>query len=191
MRRYTLVTLIMAFACSWTLMAQQTYKIAQANSSVVVLGTSTLHDWEMTAKNITANLTVDKEGSSISKIDKVYFAVKSENIVSDNSIMDGKAHDALKSEKYPTISFRMQAVNDLVSNGGKINGSLSGDVTIAGVSKNISLPFTGTLNGSTIKVSGSKSLKMSDFKIKPPTAMLGTLKTGDEIKINFKLEFTD
>ncbi len=191
MRRFILFTLIIALGGTADLLAQQSYRLEQANSSVVVQGTSTLHDWEMEAKDITANLTVDKNGSSINQIDNVYFAVKSDNIVGESSIMDGKAHDALRAKKYPTITFRMKSVSNLVSNGGKINGSLTGDVTIAGVTKNITLPFEGTLSGSTIKVSGSKDLKMSDFNITPPTAMLGTLKTGNEIKINFKLEFTD
>ncbi len=191
MRRFILFTVIIALGATANLLAQETYRLTPANSSVVVLGTSSLHDWEMTAKNITANLTVDKDGSAINNIDNVYFAVKSDNIVSENSIMDNKAHDALRAEKYPTISFRMKSVNQLVSAGGKIKGSLTGDVTIAGVSKNITLPFEGTLMGNSFKVTGSKSLKMSDFNIKPPTAMLGTLKTGDDIKINFKLEFTD
>ncbi len=191
MRRILLFTLVAAIAGTTNLLAQQTYHLAEANSSVTVTGTSTLHDWEMTAKSVTANMTVDKNGSSINKISNVYFAAKSDNIVGESSIMNGKAQDALKAEKYPMITFRMESVNSLVSNGGKLTGSLTGDVTIAGVSRNISLPFEGTVAGNTIKVTGSKSLKMSDFNVTPPTAMLGTLKTGDEIKINFKLEFTD
>jgi polyisoprenoid-binding protein YceI len=191
MRRFILISFMFTMAATAGVFAQNTYRLAQANSSLVVMGTSTLHDWEMSARNITANMTVNKDGTSIQKIENVYFSVKSDNIVSDNSIMDSKAHDALKAEKYPTISFNMASVNNLVSSGNTIKGSLSGNVTIAGVTKNITLPFTGTLQGNGIQVTGSKSLKMSDFNIKPPTAMLGTLKTGDEIKIDYKLEFTD
>ncbi len=32
-----------------------------------------------------------------------------------------------------------------------------------------------------------KKLKMSDFGVEPPNAMLGTLKTDDEISISFKI----
>ncbi len=191
MKRHILVAFMLTFTMTAQIMAQNNYRLAQANSSVVVLGTSTLHDWEMTAKQITANMTIDKNGSAINKINNVYFAVKTDNILSDNSIMDDKAHEALRSEKYPDITFHMKSVEKLTSSGSTINGSLSGEVTIAGVSKNITLPFTGTLQGNTIKVTGTKDLKMSDFNITPPKAMLGTLKTGNDIKIDFKLEFTD
>jgi hypothetical protein len=30
-------------------------------------------------------------------------------------------------------------------------------------------------------------IKMTDFGIKPPTAIFGTLRTGDEVKVNFAL----
>jgi hypothetical protein len=30
-------------------------------------------------------------------------------------------------------------------------------------------------------------IKMTDFGIKPPTAIFGRLKTGDEVKVNFEL----
>jgi len=30
---------------------------------------------------------------------------------------------------------------------------------------------------------------MSDFDITPPTAMLGTLKTGDKVKVSFSFQF--
>ncbi|HYW95201.1 MAG TPA: YceI family protein [Bacteroidales bacterium] len=191
MRRLLVIVFIISFGGTAALMAQTTYRLASSKSSVVVKGTSTLHDWEMTAKEVSASLTVDKDGSSINTIDNVTFSVKADKIEGESSIMDGKAHDALRSNKYPDISFRMKSVNRLASTGGNISGSLDGDVTIAGVTRNITVPFSGTLSGSTIKVNGSKSLSLSNFNISPPTAMLGTLKTGNDIKIDFKLEFSN
>jgi len=40
-----------------------------------------------------------------------------------------------------------------------------------------------------IACSGSEKLKMTDYKIKPPVFMLGALKTGDVLNINFSLTF--
>ena len=39
------------------------------------------------------------------------------------------------------------------------------------------------------QVKGEVPLKMSDFGIDPPTAMMGTLKTGNEVVIKYNLEF--
>jgi len=30
---------------------------------------------------------------------------------------------------------------------------------------------------------------MTDYNIEPPTAMMGALKTGDEVKINYSFQF--
>ena len=39
----------------------------------------------------------------------------------------------------------------------------------------------------TIKAAGVVPIKMTDYGIKPPTAIFGRLKTGDEVKVNFEL----
>ena len=36
---------------------------------------------------------------------------------------------------------------------------------------------------------GSIKIVMSDYGIEPPVAMFGTLKTGDEVTIDFELKF--
>ena len=38
-----------------------------------------------------------------------------------------------------------------------------------------------------ITFNGSKKLKMTDYGIKPPTALLGTMTTGDEVEIVFQV----
>jgi len=38
-----------------------------------------------------------------------------------------------------------------------------------------------------IACSGSQQIKMTDYQIKPPSFMLGALKTGDALTINFSL----
>ena len=55
------------------------------------------------------------------------------------------------------------------------------------VGKKKPMDFTATtkdVDGS-VQVTGSVSMKMSEFGIEPPTAMFGTLTTGDEVTIEF------
>ncbi len=40
----------------------------------------------------------------------------------------------------------------------------------------------------TVKATGMVPIKMTDYGIKPPTAIFGRLKTGDEVKVNFELD---
>jgi hypothetical protein len=44
-----------------------------------------------------------------------------------------------------------------------------------------------TISDHDIKFSGSYTLKMTDFKMSPPTAMMGTIKVGNEVTIKFDL----
>jgi hypothetical protein len=39
----------------------------------------------------------------------------------------------------------------------------------------------------TIQFEGSKTINMTEFGMVPPTAMFGSLKTGEEITVNFKV----
>jgi hypothetical protein len=36
-----------------------------------------------------------------------------------------------------------------------------------------------------LQLTVSKKLKMTDFKMEPPTAMMGTIKVGDEVTVIF------
>ena len=40
-----------------------------------------------------------------------------------------------------------------------------------------------------IVIEGEKSILMTDYGIKPPKALLGTIKTGNKINIIFKIDF--
>ncbi|MCB0855839.1 MAG: YceI family protein, partial [Bacteroidetes bacterium] len=65
-----------------------------------------------------------------------------------------------------------------------------GQLTIAGVTKTITLNADCKVsdNGQ-ITCTGSKKIKMSDYGIDPPTAMFGTIKTGDDLTIVFSAGF--
>ena len=169
--------------------AQTPVVLVPAQSHVTISGTSSLHDWEEKVEKFNVNLKLRFSEKDVSGIDHVQVICKAGSIVSDNSLMTNKTHDALKVETYPDITFRLVSVDELSSKNGSFTGTLVGDVTLAGVTKQITLAFSGTHMGNKIAIKGSKELNMNDFKIKPPTAMLGTLKTGEQVTISFTLAF--
>jgi polyisoprenoid-binding protein YceI len=103
--------------------------------------------------------------------------------------MTNKTHDALQSDKYPEITFSSDKQSVLASGDRGLSSTVTGELLINGIKRNISIPLEFTITGDRLNVSGSKSLKMSDYEIKPPTAIMGTLKTGDEVTISFDLKF--
>ena len=171
------------------LQAQPSINMMAKESAVIIRGTSSLHDWEEKVEKFNVNLDLKFMNTEIADIEKAYFVCSSASITSDYSLMTSKTHDALNAEKYPRIIFNMVSVDNFTSSNGKFSGTLTGDLQLAGITKRISIPFTGHNGNERIVFSGTKDLNMLDFNIKPPTAMLGTLKTGDKISIDFVLQF--
>lgn len=170
-----------------TVDAQIKYLIDNTNSSLIVEGTSSVHDWEMKVNDLKSNVVLQFNENKLAAIENATFTCRAEKVLSGNSIMNSKTHKALKAEKYPEITFNLKSVSGLKVNGHSIAGQATGVLKVAGIAQNVKINFSGKINpGHLFSISGSVPLKMSDYKIDPPTAMLGALKTGDEVKINFK-----
>jgi polyisoprenoid-binding protein YceI len=188
MKRFTLFLLFLSI-CAVSLFSQQTVSLIPASSTMSIQGTSSLHDWEEKVDKFEVSLSVKTRDKDIISIDRANFTCKAKSISSENSTMTNKTLDALKAESYPDISFKLVSVDKLSSQGGNFSGTVSGDITLAGVTKRISISFSGNNANNKISLKGSKIVSLKDYNIIPPTAMLGTLKTGDQVTISFNLLF--
>ena len=166
--------------------AQDVYKLQPKNSKLTVVGTSTVHDWEVEATEFNAETHLQANQNNVSQVSHVLFTAPAESLKSGKRLMDSKIQEALKTKKHPEIKFSLEE-NEVI-NGEK--GTISGLLTIAGETKNVDVSVNfDAKNPQTIGVKGEVPLKMSDFNIEQPTAMMGTIKTGDEIVVKFDLEF--
>lgn len=166
----------------------QTYTLNNDTSFLEVHGTSSLHDWHVDAEKQMGKLEVSKaDGFTISSLN---FSVESESLKSGKSGMDKNAYKALKSDDYKTIDFKLSSIetmNKITDNSYKV--SALGNMTIAGATKLVPIELNIKLDGNNVLIDGEKTMLMTDFGIDPPRALLGTIKTGDEIKIIFKTAF--
>lgn len=167
--------------------AQTTYK-ANNNCEVTIKGTSTLHDWHADVKETKANAVMTMEDGTLTAITslKVTFVVKS--IDTGENMMDKNTYKALKADEYPNITYKLKEIKSITGNGTGYTLSTSGTLTIAGVSKTVYLTVKAKAgpNGS-IVFTGSHQLDMTDYQVDPPTAVFGTIKTGKDVTIDFKL----
>tara|TARA_Y100000310_G_scaffold344159_1_gene455439 strand:+ start:764 stop:1264 length:501 start_codon:yes stop_codon:yes gene_type:complete len=155
---------------------QGTFEANTSKSEFLVKGTSTVHDWESVINEYTVKGALNDQ-----TINNLHVSVVSKSIKSGKSIMDDKTYEALEAKEYPNIIFK---ANELTINDGKINGK--GILSLVGKEKEV--PFTATtkqLGDGQLQVSGQVNLVMSEFGIEPPTAMFGTLTTGDEVTIEY------
>ncbi len=169
--------------------SQQTVKFQPEGSSMQINGTSNLHDWQEVIEKFNVSLVFSSDNKVITGIDKITFTCKATSLISDNSIMTNKTHNALKVEQHPDIKFIFSELDQFQNNGSLISGSVTGNLTLAGVVKKITLPFKGSISSDMLTLKGSKQLNMTDFKIDPPTAMLGVLKTGEMVELVYSLQF--
>jgi hypothetical protein len=183
LKKLELLLLAISFA-STTLLAQS-HQIS--NGNFVVAGTSTLHDWTMESTKVDGIANIKMEGNQISSIEQFDVKLNAESLKSGKSTMDNISYKSLKSEEHPLISFKVTNIKSLTYAGTTANIVASGVLTIAGVSNTVDVSGTAENNNGNVKLEGSKNIKMTDFEIEPPTAVFGTIKTGDELTINYIL----
>lgn len=151
--------------------AMSAQAIDAKSSKVVVNGTSPMHDWNMTSTSATFTATANDN-----TLTNVRFSVAAKSLKSTKgSMMDNKAYKALNAEKAPNIVFAAASLPV-----GKSN--VAGKLTIAGVTKNVSIAVNVVKNGNSYTIAASESLKMSDYGMETP-GFLG-VHTGDAVTVN-------
>lgn len=166
----------------------QTLKLNPKSSTITISGTTNVHDWKSQVTQMKGDLTVNssKKIQSLS-VDIPVISIKSEE---KEKLMDKKTYEAFNSEKNPTISFHLTEVNSMQVTGDNISATITGNLTMAGFTKKISLKATGKNSKPGVyQFKGSTALKMSEFKMKPPTALMGVMKVGDGVTLTFDVNF--
>ena len=63
-----------------------------------------------------------------------------------------------------------------------------GTLSIAGKENSVTMDVVATrMPDGTVKATGVVPIMMTDYDVKPPTAIFGRIKAGNEVKINFEL----
>lgn len=105
--------------------------------------------------------------------------------------MNNDLYTALNAQVHPHILFRLDEahlVTSATDDDGMSYLRATGQLTIAGVERTIALNLQGHQRpDGTYRATGSLPLRMSDFGIDPPTALLGLIKAHDRITVRFDL----
>jgi polyisoprenoid-binding protein YceI len=157
-------------------------------SFVRIEGTSTLHDWKMEGTTINGSVAAPpiEQWTKAAPDSEVSVAIPVTSLKSEHARMDKLMADALKAGANPMI--RYELANAVLSqSGATFLLDTRGKLTIAGVTREVGMQITGTRNsGGTYHLTGQLPIRMSDYGIKPPTAMMGTIRTGNDVKVTFR-----
>jgi polyisoprenoid-binding protein YceI len=177
------------FFTTSNLIAQES-KINLAESKLTVFGTSNLHDWDIVAKAMSGKANFNFESNVLKDIESLDFSVESEQLLSGKSGMDSNTFKALNSKKYKTINYKLTKIVKITKvSANTYTIEAQGDLTIAGTTKNITQVFTAVVSGKKVVLSGKTKITMTQYKITPPTALFGTIKTGPDVTVDFKVTY--
>jgi hypothetical protein len=183
------LAVIFLLAISGPLRAQDAYRLADPD--VKVLGTSNLHNWSMEAKDLSCSAKFTfgpSTGSTPTALTSFDLTIPVHNLKSGESSMDSRAYTAMKADKFATITYASASSVIVPGQNGQFQIKSTGNLTIAGVTQSVVVTASCHANADgSIACSGSQQVKMTDYQIKPPSFMLGALKTGDALTINFSL----
>jgi polyisoprenoid-binding protein YceI len=183
---YTAVAALIALA---PLAARaQSAPLTLSSASVSIAGTSNIHEYSATAKDVRMTRLAIASGVSGAAIldnpaavEAFEIVVRAASLTSPKEGLDKNMHKALKVTEFPEIVFRL---NKLEGKGAALKAI--GVLKIAGVEKDVTFDAKAAATATTLTVSGQVPLLMTDYGIAPPKAMMGMLKTDPKITVKFE-----
>ena len=164
--------------------AQVTYQL-HANPELKVSGTSTIHDWDMISNSASGMAKVVVENGELMNINSLKVVMPVRSLKSGKGAMDTNAYKALKADKFPEIIFELMDVKQIEWQQVRVKGNLS----ISGTTREAVLEGRYQIADDKILFSGERTIKFSEFNIDPPTAVFGTIRTGDDLTLSFNITF--
>lgn len=170
----------------------QSIRLAVApESKLWIEGGSNLHGWSCKASSIDAMIEVDEaflKSTSPTLLKKVQVKVPVRNLKCGHGGMDNNLYKALKADDTPEISYILATFDVVPGTSDSFTVKSVGTLTIAGTEKTVNMDVTSSkLGDGSIRADGELPLLMTDFGVKPPTAMFGTLRTDNRITVKFSL----
>jgi len=175
-------------------LSQSTFKIKETKDvNMKLLGTSTLHNWEMEATSVEGEAQfVFKPGSEseLTSVTSLSVALEVKNLKSDSKGLDKNAYKALKSNEFKDIHYKLISATVTPEKKNEYLLKTTGQLTIAGVTKEIEMDVHCVVNtNGSITCTGSSKLNMTDYNVEPPSFMFGAMKTGDTITLEFNVVY--
>ncbi len=184
--RQFLLVVMTTIGCTYGAQAQGVYKTGGAGNSMKMSGTSTFHNWTMSAQTFNGEAQFGLTGKVLASVKSLTFTLLVEDLKGSEKGLDENAYKALKSGQYKNIVYKLTLAQVMPAKGNKYMVKTKGNLTIAGVTKEIIMDVWCIVNSdASVTCTGSDKLKMTDYEVKPPKFMLGAMTTGDDITLDF------
>lgn len=187
MKKIKLVALFL-LGLGMNVFAQDSYKLVESKTKNMVTGTSTLHDWRCIAEKQSGTAVIKTGDGFELKSLTARIVAKSLKSIKENGkyyddAMDKNAYKALEADKYPEIVYILTGVSNMKTTGTTSTFSATGNLTIAGKTNRVTFPVKAVVNGNAVTFTATVKFKLTAFGITPPKALMGTIKTGDDVAV--------
>lgn len=208
------VLFILMLASVPALAQEGTQLVAAPASQLILEGSSNVAPWRCKGTTLDARMDI---AAPLSRINHLIDRIEDGNIVPlmanpetatfpqpafrlnvpvsalrcGNARMERDMYRSLRAEEYPSIEFRFTGLAGGIHHdidGGAYTAKIAGVLTLAGASKNIRLDVEAQrISTNRFRLRARLPLKMTDFRIAPPTALFGAIKARDDLAVNFDL----
>ena len=142
---------------------------------------------------VTGSITIESSGSTTT-VTAGTLTVDTTSITSDKTQRDNRLRsEGLQTDQYPTATFTLTKPVDVPAAalaGTASNVTLTGDLTLHGVTKSVEIPAQAQLVNGTIQVAGSISFPLSDYSITAPNIGGVIVSIADTGTLEFLVNFS-
>ena len=142
--------------------------------------------------DVTGSITLESNGDG-AKLTGGTLTVDTQTIASDKQMRDNRLRsEGLQTDQYPTATFTLTQPVDIPASalsGTAANVTLTGDLTLHGVTKSVQIPAQAQMVGDQIQAAGSLGFPLSDYGMTAPNVGGFILSISDQGTLEFLVAF--
>ena len=172
--------------------------VVREDSRLWIEGTSNLHEWSCKATKLDATISVsptweNEVATSLTNIaslmKRVDVQIPVQSIKCGKDKMDKLMYEALKAKEAESVSY---IAGSFEASPGDTKDSFivhtTGTLRIAGKENPVRMDVRAErLPDGSVRAQSELPILMTDYGVKPPTALFGTLRTGNKVTVKFEL----
>ncbi len=150
------------------------------------------HDHAVAVREFTGEAQLSPDAITASSLQ---ITAKTESMVETSSVFTDQQKQIINKElreivllpaQYPEIVFRSTNVSGK-QNGSQYDLKIVGDLTLHGVTRQITIPTKVTVTGNDLRAQGEFSISRDDFKVKATSAFHGLVRVRNKLKFTFDI----
>ncbi|HYO75854.1 MAG TPA: YceI family protein [Thermoanaerobaculia bacterium] len=189
-----------------------TQLVSGAPSKLVLQGSSNVAPWRCSGTTLDSELEV---AAPLARINNIIDRIEDGNIAQltpdtatfpqpsfrlnvqvttlrcGNRQMERDMYRALRADAFPSIDFRFQNLVGGIRHdidGGSYHATIAGVLSLAGARRNVTNDVEAQrIARDRFRLRAKLPLRMTDFRITPPTALFGVVKAKDDLVVHFDL----